>query len=107
MHLTLDARFFATGKCHFWPSGLSGHPRRWQQDSFVKASDDIQFSTGAIPLKVEMKNELMKIPAFVATFALLALTALNASAQTPTQAGTIGPANSVDTERIIRAFTAK
>ena len=54
-----------------------------------------------------MKNELMKIPAIVATFALLALTTLNASAQTPAQAGTTGPASSVDTERIIRAFTAK
>ena len=54
-----------------------------------------------------MKNELMKISAIVATFALLALTALNASAQTPAQPGTNGPANSVDTERIIRSFTAK
>ena len=54
-----------------------------------------------------MKNKLMKISAIVATFALLALTALNASAQTPVQAGTNGPASSVDTERIIRTFTAK
>lgn len=58
------------------------------------------------PFYVEMKNELMKIPAIVATFALLALTALNASAQTPAQAGTTGPAG-VDTDRIIRTFTAK
>ena len=54
-----------------------------------------------------MKNELMKIPAIVATLALLALTALTASAQTPAQTGTTGPANSVETDRIIRAFTAK
>ena len=49
----------------------------------------------------------MKIPAIVATFALLALTALNASAQTQASAGTTGPPNSVDIDRIIRTFTAK
>ena len=54
-----------------------------------------------------MKNELMKISAIFATLALVALTALNASAQTPAQPGTNGPANSIDTERIIRTFTAK
>ena len=54
-----------------------------------------------------MKNELMRTPAIFATLALVALTALNASAQTAAQPGTNGPANSVDTERIINTFTAK
>src|SRR5215510_5613776 len=54
-----------------------------------------------------MKNELMKISATVATLALLALFALNASAQTTAQPVTTGPANTIDSERIIRAFTAK
>src|SRR5688500_2948363 len=54
-----------------------------------------------------MKKELMRIPTIFATLALLALAALNVSAQTPAQPGTTGPANSVDTERIIQAFTAK
>lgn len=54
-----------------------------------------------------MKKELMRTPAIFAALALVALTALNASAQTPTQPATNGPANSVDTERIIRTFTAK
>ena len=54
-----------------------------------------------------MKTERMRITAIFAALALLALTALNASAQTPVQPGTNGPANSVDTDRIIRAFTAK
>lgn len=54
-----------------------------------------------------MKNEFMKISAIFATLALVAVTALNVSAQTPAQPGTTGPANSVDSDRIIRAFTAK
>lgn len=54
-----------------------------------------------------MKTERMRIPAIFAALALVALTALNASAQTPAQPGTNGPANSVDIDRIIRAFTAK
>ncbi len=50
----------------------------------------------------------MRIPAIFAALALVALTALNTSAQTPVQPTTNGPAaNSVDTERIIRTFTAK
>ena len=49
----------------------------------------------------------MRITAIFAALALVALTALNASAQTPVQPGTNGPANSVDSDRIIRAFTAK
>jgi len=57
--------------------------------------------------KMEMKNELMRIPAIFATLALVGLTALNAPAQTPAQPGTNGPPNSVDTERLIRTFTAK
>jgi TonB family protein len=68
-------------------------------------------STGTLgqltPFKIEMKIELMRIPSIIAALALVALTAFNASAQTPAQPGTNGPANSVDTERIIRAFTAK
>src|SRR6185503_15945375 len=60
------------------------------------------------PIKVEMKNEFMKISAIFATLALVALTAVNASAQTAAQPATNGPAaNSVDTERIIRTFTTK
>ena len=59
------------------------------------------------PFKMEMKKELMRIPAIFAALALVGLTALNASAQTPAQPGTNGPANSVDTDRIIRTFTAK
>ena len=54
-----------------------------------------------------MKNELMKISATVATLALLALTALSASAQTTAHPVKTGPADSIDSERIIRAFTAK
>ena len=54
-----------------------------------------------------MKKELMRIPAIFAALALVALTAFNAMAQTPDQPGTNGPANSVDTERIIHTFTAK
>ena len=54
-----------------------------------------------------MKTERMRITAIFAALALVALTAFNASAQTPVQPGTNGPANSVDTDRIIRAFTAK
>ena len=86
----------------------SRHPPGWQQDSSVKASEDSQFSTGALgqltPFKIEMKTELMRITAIFAALALVALTAFNASAQTPVQSGTNGPANSVDTDRIIRAF---
>src|ERR1051325_3072165 len=54
-----------------------------------------------------MMTGLMRITAIFAALALVALTALNASAQTPVQPGTNGPANSVDADRIIRAFTAK
>jgi len=89
----------------------SRHLPGWQQDSSVKASEDSQFSTDTLgqltPFKIEMKTELMRITAIFATLALVALIALNASAQTPVQPGTNGPANSVDSDRIIRAFTAK
>jgi|SRR5215216_766512 len=54
-----------------------------------------------------MKKELMRIPAIVAVLAFMAITALTALAQAPAQAGTNGPTNAVDTERIIRAFTTK
>jgi TonB family protein len=54
-----------------------------------------------------MKKELMRIPAIFAALALMAVTALTALAQTPVQAGTNGPTGSVDSERIIRAFTTK
>ena len=56
---------------------------------------------------LDMKKEIMRIPTIFATLALLALSVVNASAQTPAQPGTTGPASSVDTDRIIRAFTAK
>jgi len=89
----------------------SRHLPGWQQDSSVKASEDSQFSTDTLgqltPFKIEMKTELMRITAIFAALALVALIALNASAQTPVQPGTNGPANSVDSDRIIRAFTAK
>ena len=59
------------------------------------------------PCKIEMKKELMRIPAIFAALALVVVTAVNALAQTPAQAGTTGPTGSIDTERIIRAFTTK
>lgn len=59
------------------------------------------------PFKMEMKKVIMRIPAIFTALALVALTALNASAQTAAQPVTNGPATSIDTERIIRAFTAK
>src|ERR1044072_7764914 len=89
------------------PAAFFGHPAA--SNGILPLRHLMSFSSplALTPIKVEMKIELMKIPAFVATFALLALTALNVSAQTPAQPGTIGPPNSVDTDRIIRAFTAK
>ena len=61
--------------------------------------------------KVDMKKALMRISATFAALAIVALAALNTSAQSTAQAGTTGPTvsapASVDTDRIIRSFTAK
>lgn len=58
-----------------------------------------------------MKKALMRISATFAALAIVALADLNTSAQAPAQAGTTGPTvsapASVDTDRIIRSFTAK
>lgn len=92
------------------PGGPPGRPPGWQQDSPVKASENSQFPLAPsdnYPIKMEMKKELMRIPAIVAALALVALTALNVTAQAPVQPVANGPADSVDTERIIRTFTAK
>lgn len=57
--------------------------------------------------KTGLKKELMRIATTFALLALLAVTALNASAQTPAPTGTNGPPASIDTARIISTFTAK
>jgi len=49
----------------------------------------------------------MRIATTFALLALMAVTALSTSAQTPAQTGTNGPPASVDTARIISTFTAK
>ena len=92
------------------PSGHPGHRRAGNRilPSRHLRTVSYHWRPGTInPLKIEMKKGLMRIPTIFATLALLAVAALNASAQTPAQPGTTGPANSVDTDRIIRAFTAK
>src|SRR5215207_10531368 len=50
-----------------------------------------------------MKHGLMRTPLIIATLVLVGLTALNVSAQTSTD----GPMNSVESDRIIKAFTTK
>jgi TonB family protein len=52
-----------------------------------------------------MKRAVMRISPIIGVVALVVLTTLNASAQVKTQAA--GPADTVDTARIIRSFTAK
>ena len=54
-----------------------------------------------------MKRAVMRISPFVAGVALVVLTTLNASAQVQTQATAVGPTDTIDSERIIRSFTAK
>src|SRR5690349_845636 len=54
-----------------------------------------------------MKRAVMRIFPFVAVVALVVLTTLNASAQVASQPVAAGPADNVDTARIIHAFTTK
>ena len=54
-----------------------------------------------------MKTEFMRIPALLTAVALVALTAINTSAQVQAQTAANGPAPVADSERIIRTFTAK
>src|SRR5690348_10261150 len=55
-----------------------------------------------------MKRALMRTSPIVAAVVLLVLTALNSSAQVqPQPASTTGPANTIDSARIIHAFTTK
>ena len=49
----------------------------------------------------------MRISPFIAVVALLALTTLSASAQGQSQTAAVGPTNTVDSARIISAFTIK
>jgi TonB family protein len=58
-------------------------------------------------LKVDMKRAVMRIFPFVAVVALVVLTTFNASAQVATQPVAGGPTDTVDTARIIQAFTTK
>ena len=57
--------------------------------------------------KVDMKRAVMRIFPFVAVLALVVLTTFNASAQVATQPVAGGPTDTVDTARIIQAFTTK
>ena len=54
-----------------------------------------------------MKRAIMRTSPLVAAVALLVLTALNSSAQVQPQPTATGPAATVDSDRIVRAFTAK
>lgn len=54
-----------------------------------------------------MKTELMRIPPIFTALALVVLIAITVSAQTPAPVAANGPANTVETERIVRTFTAK
>lgn len=57
--------------------------------------------------KVDMKRAVMRISPFIAVVALMALTTLSASAQAQSQTTAVGPTNTVDSARIISAFTRK
>ena len=54
-----------------------------------------------------MKTALMRTSPFVVSIALLVLTAAYTSAQVQPQTAATGPANTIDANRIIHAFTAK
>jgi TonB family protein len=54
-----------------------------------------------------MKKAFMRTSPIIAAVALLVLTALNSSAQVQPQTAATGPADTIDSERIIRSFTAK
>src|ERR1043166_5754031 len=55
-----------------------------------------------------MNRAIMRTSPLVAAVALLVLTAFNSSAQVqPQPASTTGPANTIDSARIIHAFTTK
>jgi TonB family protein len=54
-----------------------------------------------------MMKALLRTPPIIAAVALLVLTALNTPAQVQPQNGATGPADTIDSDRIIRAFTAK
>lgn len=54
-----------------------------------------------------MKKAFMRTSPIIAAVALLVLTALNSSAQVQPQTAVTGPTDTVDSERIIRTFTAK
>src|SRR5689334_12646026 len=54
-----------------------------------------------------MKRALMRTSPFVAVVALLVLTAVDTSAQVQPQPATTGPADTIDSARIIKAFTTK
>ena len=65
------------------------------------------FATIYSLFKVDMKRAVMRIFPFVAVLALVVLTTFNASAQVATQPVAGGPTDTVDTARIIQAFTTK
>jgi len=54
-----------------------------------------------------MMRALSRTTPFIAAVAFLVLTALNTSAQVQTQKASTGPTDTIDSERIIRSFTAK
>ncbi|HEU4869949.1 MAG TPA: TonB family protein [Pyrinomonadaceae bacterium] len=54
-----------------------------------------------------MKRAVMRIFPFIAIVALVVLTTFNASAQVATQPVAAGPADTIDSARIIQAFTTK
>src|ERR1051325_7464891 len=74
----------------------------------IRRPSEFHYSGRHIPRKVDMNRAIMRTSPLVAAVALLVLTAFNSSAQVqPQPASTTGPANTIDSARIIHAFTTK
>src|ERR1051326_6974467 len=73
----------------------------------IRRPSEFHYSGRHIPRKVDMKRAIMRTSPLVAAVALLVLTALNSWAQVQPHPPASGPAATVDSDRIVRAFTAK
>ena len=91
----------------------------WQQDSFVPASENRQFShykhgndgsnqtPNNFSYNSTMMKERMKISSLIAALGLLVLSSFSAMAQANQNVGQDGAMSPADADRIIHAFTTK